>query len=224
MAGVEDSNRIKKQEALAMQNLNERTMQKINNNYNTKLEEYKNNVERAYIGQVDEANKARKMNLIQTDNSKKRMAQTYANNLLEQTEFHDKQTETQKREHEKTLNEQRISMQKDQLKEVKNLRELGAKQNTEAQEKLLGTIDKYEGQIAQLKQDYEKKLKRQGELYKEQTDKQNQYLQMDREANEAKTQARVNQLKESYEHQIETLRRKQAQENQEKSINQTKKT
>jgi len=90
-----------------------------------------------------------------------------------------------------------------------------AKENVSHQEKLVNTISTYERDINQIRNDYEKKLRHQADLFREQTDKQVQAMQADREASEAKLQARLGQTKEFYEREMDQLRKRQATERQE---------
>ena len=79
----------------------------------------------------------------------------------------------------------------------------------------MDTISMNDKQMGAMRAGYEKKLKRQQELFHEQTEKQVKGMQMDREASESKLQARINSLKETYEHELDQLRKRQANERQE---------
>ncbi len=211
-AAVEDGNRMKKQEIESITSKHERSLQKMNDEQVAKYGELKNKIERDYVGQVDEARQERNLNQIQSENVRKKLAQSYADSLVNQSEFHEDQIEGQKRDNKKMLNEQRFTLEKQKTGEVKHLREQLVGQSQDHQERVSDLTEKFESQMNQMKSEYEKKMRRQSELFHDQTEKQVKYLQMDREAGDAKLNQRIGQIKEAYEKEIDQLRKRQAQE------------
>jgi hypothetical protein len=164
--------------------------------------------------QVGQAYRDRDLNKIQTDVQKRRVYEVYADKTNDQAEFYNDSLNAKQNTFEKMSAEQRGVWEKQKAQEMGTLQTQLAKENVAHQEKLMDTVGNYEKQLAQTKNDYEKRLRHQAELFRDQTDKQVKAMQSDREASEAKLNARLSQTKEFYEREMDELRKRQIAERQ----------
>jgi len=198
-----------------LQKQHDRFTEKRTQDFANKYNDLKISSEANLDQKVGQAYRDRDLNKIQTDLQKKRVVEIYADKTNEQAEFYDDAIEGKQRNYDRLLSDQRAVSEKAKNEDLGTLQNRLAKENVSHQEKLVNTISTYERDINQIRNDYEKKLRHQADLFREQTDKQVQAMQADREASEAKLQARLGQTKEFYEREMDQLRKRQATERQE---------
>jgi hypothetical protein len=210
LAHIEKTRDIEK-----LQNIHNRDSERRTVQFSNKLEAEKSRNDINLGQQVGQAERERDLVRLQADVQKKRIADTYADKTVDQTEFFDDQMNSRQLGYEKMLGDQRSVWEKQRADELGAVQSQMAKENVAHQEKLMDTIANYEKQMAMVKNDYEKRLRHQAELFRDQTDKQVKALQVDREISDAKYQARLSGMKESYEREMDQLRKRQLAERQE---------
>ncbi len=219
MAAVHDGNRVKKEEIESLQLKQNRAYQKMNQEYISKFNDFKGKVDGEYYGQIEETQREKTVSQLQGDNSRKKLAQNYAESIVSQNEFHEDQIESTKRDSKKMVDGVRVSQEKSRSMQVNTLRDKMLKQSIDNQQKLSDITEKYESLIGSMKGDYEKKFRRQGETFSAETEKQMKFVGMDRDQQEAKFQARLGQMKESFDKEIEQVRKRQNVERNDAALN-----
>jgi hypothetical protein len=209
------AHREKSKDLYNMQKNHDRFTEKRTQDFANKYNDLKLQSETNLDQKVGQAYRDRDLNKIQTDLQKKRVVENYADKTNEQAEFYDDAIGGKEQNYQKLLSEQRAVAERAKNEDVGTLQNQLAKENVAHQEKLVDTVSSYEKDINQMRNDYEKKIRHQADLFREQTDKQVKAMQVDREASEAKLQARLGQTKEFYEKELDQLRKRQVVERQE---------
>jgi hypothetical protein len=203
-----------------IQDTNDKFIANVNIASTRKLEEQKFDSDKHFSDQIGYVERDRDLNKMQTDKQKKRLVDIYAERTVNQADFYEDQMDAKKKTAEQMLLDQRTSLERKHFEDVGALRGQMVKEGTAHQEKLVETVSKYENQISALRNEYEKKLKHQGDVAREEIGKQFKHQQMDREAFESKMQQRISQVKETYEREIDQLRKRQSVERQELAMKQ----
>ena len=155
------------------------------------------------------------MTKIRADQINKKIFDNYADKTVNQEEFFDEQSHVKQSAYDRRLSDQRTTLEKQKYDDLNSVQNQLAKESIAHQQKLMDTIAVNDKQMGEMRAGYEKKLKRQNELFHEQTEKQVKAMQMDREASESKLNARINSLKDTYERELDQMRKRQAAERQE---------
>jgi hypothetical protein len=93
-----------------------------------------------------------------------------------------------------------------------------AKSEIDHSEKLSTTVKTYEKALSDMRSDYEKRFRRQDELNRDISQKQQKNAQAERESLEEKHKMLLAQTKESYEREMEALRKRQIEERQKSAM------
>jgi hypothetical protein len=217
-AAVKDSNQEKARDINYIHRVKDKQLGQMQNNFELKMAENELKHSGEFDGEIIQANRQRELEKIQHDRQEKKLYEVFADSTVSQANFHEDQVDMLKKNNEKQLGENRGLAEKTRMDELQRVQSQLAKENVAHQEKLVDTVSTYERQLATTRVDYEKKLRRQADLFRDQTTKQVKGLQMDREASEQKLQARMGQMKESYERELDQLRKRQLQERQDLAL------
>jgi hypothetical protein len=215
---VKDSQREKTKDIGELHREKDKEFRQIKSKYEEKLTEQELRTSGQFDGEIIQANRQRDLQKIQGDRQNKKLYEVFSDSTVAQTNFHEDQMDMVKKNNERMMGETRVNMEKTRTDELSKVQSQLAKESVAHQEKLVDTVSGYERQITGIRGDYEKKLRRQAELFRDQTTKQVKGMQLDRETSEQKLNARLGQMKESYEHELDQLRKRQLQERQDLAL------
>lgn len=201
-----------------VQTKHDRAVQDLNTKHGNRLLDQKLKDEAYFDREIGKVTNDSKLSKLQLERQKKHLHEYFKDRTMEQADYYDEALFLKQRDFNERVNEQRATLEKKRSEDVSAMRNRAEKENINHQEKLIDTITNYERQLATVKNDYEKRLRKQAEMFREQTARQVKHMQMDREANESKLQSRMNLLKEAHEREVEMLRKRQETERQEMAL------